>query len=119
MRTFGKLSIFGVLVMVVVVACVVPAGGAVVFGRKVIDAEPPERIWAIGNGDINGDGYVDLVIGAFFKNGNDYIRYENPGSATTEWKKHLIYEGTKEGPGGCATGDIDGDGDVDIIVGRP
>ena len=117
MWTFGKLAIFGVLVMVVV-ACAGPASGAVVFGRKVIDAEPPARIWAKGNGDINGDGYVDLVIGAFFKDGNDYIIwYENPGSATGEWKKHLIYEGTKEGPGGCATGDIDNDGDVDIIVG--
>ena len=38
-----------------------PKDQAIPFEHVIIDAHPPLNQWAIGVGDINGDGQVDVV----------------------------------------------------------
>jgi hypothetical protein len=60
-------------------------------------------------GDINRDGYLDVVIGGQEAASNGLVWYQYPA-----WSKHSISSGefTTDGQ----TGDVDGDGDLDIII---
>ncbi len=65
--------------------------------------------------DINGDGYLDIVSGAWF--GQTLTWRENPKGQTSEWTVHEIAKvGNIEKP--CFW-DIDGDGTVDIVPNTP
>jgi len=90
-----------------------PVGAQTNFQYNVIDSNCLPTIWAKGNADFNGDGFTDIVIGGL----GTVVWYENPGCASGIWKKHTICNITNVGFEGCATGDIDNDGDIDIIVG--
>jgi hypothetical protein len=85
------------------------------FERLVIDAEPPiKSIWAKGKGDFNGDGHIDFMIAGE----GSVIWYENPaGSNKKKWERHIAYSGPNVGFEGCATGDINNNGHVDIVIG--
>ncbi|MFU8771389.1 MAG: integrin alpha [Anaerolineales bacterium] len=80
-----------------------------------------------GAGDINGDGYADVIVGApgysdeINLSGAVYVFYgsETGLSAEPDW----IYTGTQAnvqvGYAVSAAGDINGDGYADILVGAP
>jgi hypothetical protein len=60
-------------------------------------------------GDIDGDGYLDLVIGGKPSEGLNWYRYP-------DWEKTSVAVPSVQFTTDGALGDIDGDGDLDIIV---
>ena len=87
--------------------------GDIPFRHVIIDDKPNTGIDCCTDicalGDINGDGYLDIVIGAENADSNGLVWYEYP-----LWTKHPVGSGefTTDGQ----TGDVDGDGDLDIII---
>jgi len=76
-------------------------------------------------GDVNGDGYADVVIGAhLFDNGQadegrTYV-YHGSGSGlatTPAWTAENVQAGAELGNAVATAGDVNGDGYADVIVG--
>lgn len=98
--------------------------------RKQIESTVPDMIFdgepnsffsqRIVCGDVDGDGYDDILIGADQynnKRGRVYLFYGGPDMDSTA---DLILEGENEGDNfgtGLSCGDIDNDGHVDIVIG--
>jgi hypothetical protein len=78
-------------------------------------------------GDVNGDGYSDILVGAMlFDHGesNEGRAFSYRGSAsglspTTAWTYQLTQAGAQLGGTVAAAGDVNGDGFGDLIVGAP
>ncbi len=85
-------------------------------------------------GDINGDGYADLIIGAFYymgggNKGHSYVVFGRPGigssgvfnlsslNGANGFKLDGENDGDRSGNSVSAAGDINGDGLDDLIVG--
>ncbi|MFP4058998.1 MAG: FG-GAP repeat domain-containing protein [Bacteroidales bacterium] len=73
-----------------------------------------KAIWAYENiaADINGDGKVDIISNSDLEG---LYWYDFSGREEKKWKEHSIGEGTRSGIGPKGYGDIDEDGDIDIV----
>lgn len=80
-----------------------------------------------GAGDVNGDGYDDLLIGAPFVDmgepdeGGAFLFYGSPNSARTQvaWSMQANVASAWLGQSVAGAGDINGDGYADVVVGAP
>ncbi len=83
------------------------------FKHVVVDDSGPQHIHTKTVGDLNGDGFVDLVVGG--KSGEIYW-YEDRSQAGT-WTRHVVTSGSLGSwstDAECA--DLDRDGDLDLVV---
>ena len=81
--------------------------GAIPFEHAAIDDSVKDP-WAKMVADIDGDGFVDVIIGG---RSGPLVWYRYP-----DWTKAVIAKGGYRTVDGAA-GDIDGDGDLDIVMG--
>jgi hypothetical protein len=79
-------------------------------------------------GDVNGDGYGDVVVGASnyadgeSKEGAAFVYHGGPDGLTTgpaDWITEGDQEGAAHGFAASTAGDVNGDGYSDLIVGAP
>jgi hypothetical protein len=84
--------------------------------------------WSVGTaGDVNGDGYSDVIVGApLYDGGHDnegqaYVYHGSPTGLTTSpnWTAESDQAGANFGYSVGTAGDVNGDGYSDVIVGAP
>ncbi|NLF01274.1 MAG: hypothetical protein GX601_09890 [Anaerolineales bacterium] len=86
------------------------------FGRSVATA-----------GDVNADGYSDVIIGLPFYDGGQtdegrvFVFYGSAAGLeiSAAWQKEADQAGATFGWSVATAGDVDGDGDTEVIVGAP
>jgi FG-GAP-like repeat len=82
---------------------------SVPFRHIVIDRDPPTYPHCKTVGDINGDGFVDVLAASAYGQGLYWYAYPN-------WTKHRIAGGSFTTD--MQVGDVDKDGDLDVIIPR-
>jgi hypothetical protein len=80
--------------------------------------------WSVGMaGDVNGDGYADIIVGApeHGTGGRVYVYHGSAAglSTTANWTAESDQAGAKFGWSVGTAGDVNGDGYSDVIVGAP
>jgi hypothetical protein len=74
-------------------------------------------------GDVNGDGYSDVIAGAseYEDNGRAYVFYGAAGSpsSSASWTAENNQADARFGRSVASAGDVNGDGYTDVIIGAP
>lgn len=81
--------------------------GTIPFRHVIIDKENPTHPHCKAAGDMDGDGYPDLLAASAADGGLFWYRYPH-------WSKHRIADGSFTTD--MAVGDVDGDGHLDVII---
>jgi predicted nucleotidyltransferase len=74
--------------------------------------------YAVALGDVDGDGDLDMVVGNTGYNGQQNRLYLNNGSGTFTDATTASMPVARDSTYAVALGDIDGDGDLDLVVGN-
>ena len=88
------------------------------FAPEIVVDSPAEFLFQISVGDLEGDGFDDIVVDGTFlpSNPKGVLHYRSRGNGTFEPRRTLILD-----PGqllDLAVGDRDGDGDDDVYLAR-
>jgi len=83
------------------------SSGEVAFSQRTIDSQMAGDCKMVG--DVDGDGFLDLVVGGMPGENLRWYRYPN-------WSKTQIAVPTTEFTTDGEVGDVDGDNDLDIVV---
>src|SRR5439155_2323481 len=81
-------------------------------------------VWVSSAGDVSGDGYADVIVGALRNEaggtdaGRAYVYYGGPGAdAVADLTLTGAAAGDLFGNSVSSAGDVNGDGSADVIVG--
>ena len=98
----------GVILLLMASVGVTDQTPAVNFAHQIIDPKGPKNPWVKIVGDIDGDHFVDVIVGG---QSGPLVWYAYPG-----WTKTEIAKGGYDTVDG-EVGDVDRDGDLDVILG--
>ena len=89
-----------------------------VIGGSSVGAAPGFAFDACTAGDVNGDGYADVIAGAPFSGGGRALVFlGGPGGLSSVPASTLVQPLAQFGRSVSAAGDVDSDGYADVIVG--
>ncbi len=103
----------------------VPADGGVAAPTALAGASANSTFGysVAGAGDVNGDGYADVVVGGYYISTNTGEAYVYYGGASSPLGTFTLLHGlateTQFGESVASAGDVNGDGYTDVLIGAP